>query len=122
MVGGAALQQETETLEAWVVGDCLLKPAAKLALLAPPDDTPDVAADVIATARAAVGRGTLRELEAELRRGMITEALDRCDGNRRAAARLLGVSRQFLQHAIRRIEASGHPVARRVAQPRDGNP
>jgi DNA-binding NtrC family response regulator len=61
------------------------------------------APDVELTARGAVGRIGLREVEQVVRRGMLEEAVSRADGNRRGAARLLQVSREFLQHALRSL-------------------
>jgi DNA-binding NtrC family response regulator len=60
--------------------------------------------DPTALVRAAVGQVALPDLEAQIRRAMIAEAIRRTAGNRRRAARLLGVSRQFLQHALRRAD------------------
>jgi DNA-binding NtrC family response regulator len=51
--------------------------------------------------RAAVGRIPLRALEDAVRRTMIGEAMARSGGSRRKAARLLDISRQLLQHALR---------------------
>jgi two-component system, response regulator RegA len=59
-----------------------------------PDVTPHV--------RAAVGRVALKELERVVRETMLSEALARSEGSRRGAARLLDVSRQLLQHMLRR--------------------
>lgn len=53
--------------------------------------------------RAAVGTLDLHTVEALARKTMIGEALAREDGSRRGAARLLGVSRQLLQHALRSL-------------------
>jgi len=53
--------------------------------------------------RAAVGNLGLKEVEALTRRTMVEEALARESGSRRGAARLLHVSRQLLQHAIRSL-------------------
>ena len=53
--------------------------------------------------RAAVGIVGLKEVEALARRTMVEEALARESGSRRGAARLLRISRQLLQHAIRSL-------------------
>lgn len=66
------------------------------ALANPPDLAPHL--------RSAVGRVGLREVEELTRRTMIEEALSREQGNRRGAARLLRVSRQLLQHALRALD------------------
>jgi DNA-binding NtrC family response regulator len=69
--------------------------AALRQALTPPDLTPHL--------RGAVGRVTLDEVEENVRRTMMAEALSRTQGSRRAAARLLGVSRQFVQHVMRKL-------------------
>jgi len=52
--------------------------------------------------RQEVGRKPLQDVEAAVRETMVDEALARSRGGRRAAARLLRVSRQLLQHILRR--------------------
>jgi DNA-binding NtrC family response regulator len=52
--------------------------------------------------RLTVGHRSLAEVETEVRAVMIDEALARAGGSRRGAARLLEMSRQLLQHALRR--------------------
>jgi two-component system, response regulator RegA len=74
-----------------------LEEAIEKALIRPP------ALDV--SARQAVGRIGLKEAEEALRRTMVAEALDRAGGNRRGAARLLEVSRELLQHVIRKLRS-----------------
>jgi two-component system, response regulator RegA len=54
--------------------------------------------------RAAVGHIALGEVEALVRQTMVHEALARSSGSRRAAARVLSVSRQVLQHMLRKLE------------------
>lgn len=49
-----------------------------------------------------VGQRPIQEVEAEVRDTMLAEALARSRGNRRGAARLLHVSRQVVQHMLRR--------------------
>lgn len=49
-----------------------------------------------------VGQRPIHEVESEVRRTMVNEALARSRGNRRAAAKILRISRQLLQHIIRR--------------------
>ena len=73
--------------------------ALEAALATGPDMTPHV--------RAAVGRVALKDLERVVRETMLTEALARSEGSRRGAARLLDVSRQLLQHMLRRSERDG---------------
>lgn len=52
--------------------------------------------------RATVGRRPMDEVESDVRKVMVVEALAQARGSRRAAARLLSVSRQLLQHIVRR--------------------
>jgi two-component system, response regulator RegA len=52
--------------------------------------------------RQTVGHRSLAEVETEVRAIMIDEALARAQGSRRSAARLLEMSRQLLQYALRR--------------------
>lgn len=49
-----------------------------------------------------VGKRDLHDLEDEVRRTLVDEALARNDGSKRAAARDLGISRQLLQHILRK--------------------
>lgn len=62
----------------------------------PPETLPHI--------RTAVGHVGLKEMESQVRQAMVGEALSHCGGNRRAAARLLRVSRQFLQHVLRKLD------------------
>ena len=64
------------------------------ALARPPDLRPQV--------RAAVGRASIQDVEEQVRTIMVDEALARAGGNRRMAAKLLNISRQLLQHILRR--------------------
>ncbi len=56
--------------------------------------------------RAAVGQKPIHEVESEVRDTMLREALGQSGGNRRGAARLLQVSRQLIQHMLRRQDPS----------------
>ena len=53
--------------------------------------------------RSTVGHRGLQEVEAEVREVMVDEALARSKDSRRSAARLLKISRQLLQHILRRL-------------------
>ncbi len=64
------------------------------ALARPPDLRPQV--------RAAVGRTSIQDVEEQVRTIMVDEALARAGGSRRKAAQLLNISRQLLQHILRR--------------------
>ncbi len=52
--------------------------------------------------KASVGRVPMKQVEEQVRKTMVEEALARAGGSRRGAARLLSVSRQFLQHFLKR--------------------
>jgi DNA-binding NtrC family response regulator len=53
--------------------------------------------------RDAVGKAALQEVEEGVRETMVKEALKKAGGSTRGAARLLGVSRQVLQHILRKM-------------------
>lgn len=53
-----------------------------------------------------VGLRALEDVEREVRDTLVQEALARSNGSRRGAARLLGISRQLLQHILRRRPSS----------------
>ena len=65
------------------------------ALATPPDLDPHL--------RSTVGHRPVREVEEMVRQTMVEEALERSAGSRRGAARLLSISRQLLQHIIKRF-------------------
>ncbi len=54
----------------------------------------------------ALGRESLPEIEERTRRALVNDALARGNGSINAASRILGVSRQTLQHILRRQRAS----------------
>jgi DNA-binding NtrC family response regulator len=61
-------------------------------------EPPNLAAHV----KSAVGRAPVHEVEQLVRDTMVREALARGKGNRRQASRVLGISRQLLQHILRK--------------------
>ncbi len=67
------------------------------------DEIPDPTEEV----RGAVGKVPIKELEAEVRRAMVGEALAQSGGSVRGAAKLLGISRQLLQHILKSPEHEG---------------
>lgn len=101
-MSGAAAPAQAFDLAQWGVHAWLDKPftlaeldaAVERARREPPDLHPHL--------RDMVGRRPLTDVEAEVRDTMVREALARARHSRRGAARLLGVSRQFLQHILRR--------------------
>ncbi|MGH0033779.1 MAG: response regulator [Myxococcota bacterium] len=56
--------------------------------------------------RAAVGQRGIHDVEEEVRATMVKEAMARSGGSRRGAARLLAVSRQLIQHMLRRLDGA----------------
>jgi DNA-binding NtrC family response regulator len=54
-------------------------------------------------AAARVGRETLQDVQADVRKAMVEQALAMTEGNRTEAARLLGVTRQAVQQMVRDI-------------------
>jgi DNA-binding NtrC family response regulator len=101
-MSGAARADQTFELGTLGVRAFLPKPlapgdlerAVDAALSTPPDLRPLV--------RASVGHRPIHEVEDEVRATMIDEALAQSTGSRRAAARILAISRQLLQHMLRR--------------------
>jgi DNA-binding NtrC family response regulator len=71
-----------------------LEAAVRRALSEPPDLVPHL--------RSSVGLKPIRSVEESVRATMVDEALARGGGSRRSAAKLLGISRQLLQHILRR--------------------
>jgi two-component system, response regulator RegA len=71
-----------------------LESALEEALEALPDFTPFI--------RAAVGRLGMEEVEQRVRTTMVSEALGYSRGRRKSAARLLEISRQMLQHILKK--------------------
>src|SRR5688572_30589184 len=71
-----------------------LESAVDRALSEPPDLEPHL--------KSAVGLIPIKSVEEKVRSTMVPEALARAKGNRRRAARVLSISRQLLQHILRR--------------------
>lgn len=57
--------------------------------------------------RGLVGKRSIHDVESEVRSIMVEEALARSQGSKRGAAKLLDVSRQLIQHMVKRIEDFG---------------
>ena len=64
-------------------------------------DSPDPLAAIKAAARTALGRLSLTDAIRTFRNEMVDSALDQGSGSRRAAARMLGVTRPAVQHILR---------------------
>ena len=72
-----------------------LKDAVNQAITTAPNPIPHI--------RGAVGHIGLKEMETKTRVAMVEEAINMCEGNRHYASRKLFVSRQFLQHVLRKF-------------------
>jgi two-component system response regulator RegA len=66
------------------------------------DQALDTAPDLVPMVRAAVGHVGVQQVEAQVRSTMVSEALARAQGSRNRAARLLSISRQLLQHILKK--------------------
>lgn len=74
------------------------------------DDALKTAPDLAPLVRAAVGHLGVHEVEEQVRATMVSEALARSHGSRNRAARMLAVSRQLLQHILKkRGDANASP-------------
>ena len=71
-----------------------LEDAIERAFSTPPDLVPHL--------RASVGLQPIQAIEERVRTTLVEEALAKSSGNRRSAARTLGISRQLLQHILRK--------------------
>jgi two-component system, response regulator RegA len=103
VISGEARSEEAFELAARGVRQFASKPITPERLKELLDRVNDEETILIAQARASVGQIGIFEAEALVRRTMLEEALDRADGSRRGAARLLSISRQALQHMLRRL-------------------
>lgn len=101
-ISGAAEPSETFRLAQLGVRAFVPKPIQAEALQRALDVALDTAPDMVPIVRAAVGHASIQEVEAAVRATMVSEALARTSGSRNAAARLLAVSRQFLQHVLKK--------------------
>ena len=79
------------------------KPFSKEQLLAAITEALKTPPDLVPLVRQTVGMRGLHEVEEELRSTMLSEALARACASRRGAAQLLSVSRQLLQHMLRKL-------------------
>src|SRR5262245_13210894 len=103
-MSGAARPTQSFDLAQLGVRSFLPKPLNLAKLDAALDDAIARAPDLRAQLRSAVGQRPIHELEEEVRQTMLREALARAKGSRRGAAKLLAVSRQVIQHMLRRFE------------------
>jgi DNA-binding NtrC family response regulator len=100
-MSGMATATETFRLGQLGVRSYLTKPFGTQELeaaLAAAEQAPDFRLQL----RNMVGSRPVHSVEEEVRKQMLSEAIAQARGNRRQAARLLNVSRQLLQHMLRR--------------------
>lgn len=102
-VSAAASPAESFALAELGVRRYLQKPIDPAQLDATIQAAIDDAPDLRVAARAAVGRRSIHAVEAEIRAAMVEEALGQSQGSKRGAAKLLDVSRQLVQHMLRKI-------------------
>jgi DNA-binding NtrC family response regulator len=100
-VSGEAGPEETFTLAQRGVRCFLRKPFRLEDVRAAIDEAVDTAPDLLPELRGNVGRRGIRDVEADVRRAMVAEALAKSGGSVRGAAALLGISRQHLQHILK---------------------
>jgi DNA-binding NtrC family response regulator len=102
-IGGDASPQEAFELARLGVSGYLAKPLSLYEIRAVKESILGQRSVVDVFAAARVGKETLQDVQAGVRRIMVEQALAMTAGNRTEAARLLGVSRQAVQQAIRDI-------------------
>jgi len=113
-VSGEATPEESFRLARAGVRCFLRKPFGLDAIRAALDEALDTSPDPIVEVRGVVGHKGIKELEFEVRRAMVSEALAKTGGSVRAAAALLGISRQLLQHILKTPDFEGQ-----ITRPRD---
>lgn len=106
-VSGEATPEESFRLARAGVRCFLRKPFGLEAVRAALDEALDTSPDPLVEVRAVVGHKGIKELEFEVRKAMVCEALAKSGGSVRGAAALLGISRQLLQHILKAPEFDG---------------
>lgn len=106
-VSGEATPEDSFRLARAGVRCFLRKPLGLDAIRAALDEALDTSPDPMVEVRGAVGHIGIKELEFEVRRAMVSEALAKSGGSVRGAAALLGISRQLLQHILKAPEFEG---------------
>ena len=101
-ISGMAGPQETFRLAQLGVRAFVPKPIDPARLERAFDDALETAPDLAPLVRAAVGHLGVHEVEEQVRATMVSEALARSHGSRNSAARMLAVSRQLLQHILKK--------------------
>jgi DNA-binding NtrC family response regulator len=105
-ISGGAEPEDTFQLATLGVRAFLRKPIDLQAIEAALVQTRSTAPDLTPHLRATVGRRGVRDVEEQVRRVMVREALASSGGSRRGAARMLSVSRQLLQHIVRAFDGA----------------
>jgi DNA-binding NtrC family response regulator len=101
-MSGAAEPDESFELAALGVRAYLKKPVDLAVLELAVGRVFAVAPDLAPSLRSAVGLVPMKNVESVVRDTMVREALAQGKGSRRKAARALGISRQLLQHILRK--------------------
>lgn len=101
-ISGMAGPQESFRLAQMGVRAFVPKPIDPLSLEHALDEALATAPNLAPLVRAAVGHMGVHEVEEQVRATMVSEALARSHGSRHRAARLLAVSRQLLQHILKK--------------------
>jgi DNA-binding NtrC family response regulator len=101
-MSGSAGPEESFRLAQLGVRTFLSKPVTRESLEQAVTEALQQPPDLIPHLRATVGSRGVHAVEEEVRKVMVTEALARCRGSRRKAAGVLAISRQLLQHILRR--------------------
>lgn len=102
-LSGVASAEESFALAQRGVRGYLSKPIGAEALDAAVSGALTSPTDLRVHVAAVVGHRAIHEVEAEVRHTMLCEALARSGGSRRAAARMLAISRQLIQHMLRGV-------------------
>jgi DNA-binding NtrC family response regulator len=101
-MSGAAGPDESFALAERGVRAYLSKPINLAELEAAVDRVSSEPPDLIPALKSSVGLVPIKRIEQTVRDTMVKEALARGGGSRRAAARVLSISRQLLQHILRK--------------------
>jgi len=101
-ISGIAQPEQAFRLAQCGVRAFVSKPFDRDTIVATIDAARSLQADLSPHLRSLVGHQPVKRIEELVRSSMLEEALARSAGNRRSAARLLHVSRQALQHMLRR--------------------
>lgn len=102
VMSGAAAPSECFRLAQLGVAAFVPKPIEAAALEGALDEALQTPLDLTPFLRRAVGRRGVHAVEEQVRATMVAEALERSRGSLSGAARMLAISRQLLQHILKR--------------------